>query len=125
MERTRTEQELTIGNQEGLARLLGGIGPDYDYSQIGKLDSRGHGSDIGKLPWHPTFSNQSNYASMRDGGGQWGREVNSEGMIVDSYMPSQQMVDRGNTAGLADYMRRIEPGVMLVQPNQLGARRWE
>ena len=48
------------------ARQSGGIGPDYDYGSVKNItkDSRGHSGDEGKLPWHPTFSNQSKYAGL-------------------------------------------------------------
>ena len=55
-----------IGREEGpwdqAARVTHQLGPNYDYSVFsGKQDSRGHSGDIGKLPWHPTYSDQSAY----------------------------------------------------------------
>ena len=55
---------------------------DYNYAIAGllqglSLDGRGHGSDIGKLPNHPTFSNESAYDGLllangqRANGGVW------------------------------------------------------
>ena len=111
MNMTRDEMRLRSRNQESLARALGGIGPDYDYSMIKKLDERNHGTDAGKLPWHPTFSDESEYSSpMRDIGGHWGKTIDGR----TTYAPSQIMIDRGNTAGLAEYMQNVEPGVKLL-----------
>jgi len=56
----KTEHPTAIWDAE--ARRTGTIGPDYDYSKISKLDSRGHGTDLGKLPNHPTFSVESAYS---------------------------------------------------------------
>lgn len=34
-------------------------------------DPNAHFSDIGKRPWHPTFSNESAYSNNQTPGGQW------------------------------------------------------
>ena len=48
------------------AKEHGGLGPNYVYpapkDQV--YDSRKHTTDKGKLPWHPTFSDESDYADM-------------------------------------------------------------
>ncbi len=62
-----------IGLWDQLARKSKGIGPDYDYSLMGLVDSRGHSGDAGKLPNHPTFSNESAYSGLANElvGGSW------------------------------------------------------
>jgi hypothetical protein len=91
---------------------------DYDYAVAGLAgllaNSRGeemHGSDIGKLPNHPTFSKESIYSSPRYEGGSW---VEKDGKW--SFIPSQDMMKSKNIQGLATYMNRFEPGVNLVVP---------
>jgi hypothetical protein len=50
---------------------------DYNYNlgylndPNGDLAANGHLSDIGKLPNHPTFSNESAYAVGRNDAGRW------------------------------------------------------
>lgn len=103
------------GRMDGIkdreARKSGGIGPDYDYSKDQSVDGRGHNSDAGKLPNHPTFSDQSDYANEKTPGGHWG---NKNGK--DTYTPSVQMVTDGRAAGLGRYMKRVEPRVKLEAP---------
>lgn len=59
--------------------------PDYDYrmaynaDQSGKLAANGHLSDIGKLPNHPTFSNESAYAFNNPTAGQWRKPLSDNG----------------------------------------------
>lgn len=91
---------------------------DYDYAVAGlagmlaKDRSKGqHGSDIGKLPNHPTFSNQSVYSTPIYKGGVWSK-VNGQ----DIYTPSADMVKSGNTKGLAEYFSKYEPEVKLNTP---------
>ena len=55
-------------SQLNVAQALGGKnfhGDGADYIDMGNLsmNSDGHGGDEGKLPWHPTFSNQSAFAT--------------------------------------------------------------
>jgi len=96
-----------IVNPDTTARALGWIGPDYDYRYIGKLDNRGHGGDGGKLPWHPTFSKGSVYSEGNVIGGDW---------VDGGFVPSLWMLQSGNTKGLADYMKEVEPGLRLFIP---------
>lgn len=107
---------LELGSNEAIARATNGIGPDYDYSKAGKLDGRGHSSDAGKLPWHPTFSTQSKYSTNDNLGGTWGEKYNSEGRLVQTYTPSHEMIRSNNTAGLAEYMVNQERGTELLVP---------
>lgn len=108
--------DLELKNNEAIAKTMGGIGPDYDYSKVGKLDGRGHGSDAGKLPWHPTFSTQSVYSTKDSPGGTWNKQFNSEGKLVQTYTPSQEMIRNKNTTGLAEYMAGQERGTELLVP---------
>ena len=100
---------------------------DYDYAVagiLGKLanDRSGnvHGSDVGKLPNHPTFSDQSIYSSDKHPGGVWREE---DGKV--SYTPSLNMVQSGNMPGLAEYMSRFEPGVQLRAPIPVSKKVYE
>jgi len=73
-----------------------------------KLDSRGHSSDIGKKPNHPTFSDQSIYSTKEKSGGKW--EENS-------YTPSPYILsESGRLKALARYMARNEPYAQLNIP---------
>ena len=69
------------------ARENGSLGPDYDYSKIGKVDNRGHGSDKGKLPNHPTFSTGSEY-SEKGSPGKWLKTRDGR----DYFEPSKEQV---------------------------------
>ena len=101
-------QEMISDN---VAEITNGLGPDYDYS-LASRNGNEHASDVGKLPNHPTFSNQSAYHSIENQGGVWGKDVNGR----DTYTPSVQMVQQGKTAGLAGYMASREPNTVLLMP---------
>ncbi len=62
-----------IGAWDKQARISKGLGPDYDYGMESTADNRGHLGDVGKLPNHPTFSDQSAYSGKVNGltGGVW------------------------------------------------------
>jgi hypothetical protein len=51
---------------DNYARAHGGLGPDYVYPnpEDARYSDRGHLTDKGKLPWHPTFSDESDYAGL-------------------------------------------------------------
>ena len=106
-----------LGNSDKLARLLGIIGPDYDYSKTSGIDSRGHSTDLGKLPWHPTFSQESAYSSPEFIGGVWNQNGN--------YTPSLDMINAGFTHGLGRYMRRVEPNSKLLVTPPLSKKAFE
>jgi hypothetical protein len=100
------------------ARMLGGVGPDYDYSFVRQgPDGRGHFTDAGKLPNHPTFSNQSAYAD--EAPLQAGRWVQL-GLNQLGYQPG--MARQGNKAYmdfmLNRYLPVADPNVSLL--NMLG-----
>jgi hypothetical protein len=58
------------------ARETGQIGPDYGYG-LSDIDSRGHFGDVGKMPWHPTYSDQSKITVAPELMGHWNREGTS------------------------------------------------
>ena len=90
---------LASHTNESLAKVLGGISGDYDYGKGKEANSVGHQTDKGKLPWHPTFSNESAYASEGNPGGSWG---NVDGKWV--FTPSQQQMQTpGYVESLAQY----------------------
>ena len=83
--------ELDIQNTDSLAKLLGGISGDYDYGQDREAGARGHYSDKGKMPWHPTFSEESRYSTGEYKGGKWTKSADGK----DAFIPSQDMVQAG------------------------------
>ena len=93
-----------IRDQELYARITGGIGEDYDYGYAGEVDERGHLTDAGKLPWHPTFSNQSAFVTEENPGGIWGHDSGG-----DTFEPT----DRMKTKRFYDYMKHVEPNVRI------------
>ena len=111
---------VSNADRDKLARLLKGIGPDYDYGAYERAfnakevaNANEHYSDIGKLPNHPTFSNESAYSTPEYPGGIWGKDINGRA----TFTPSPQMINSGATDGLASYMQRVEPNVKLVAPS--------
>ena len=104
-------QDLLDGiiDKEVIAQATNSLGRDYDYGLAKKgVDNRLHYSDEGKMPWHPTFSRESAYASDKYPGGVWGKEGN--------YTPSLEMLRDGRAKGLANYMLRVEPNSKLLVP---------
>ncbi len=103
-------------------------GSDYMVDEgLGELmrDHRGHAQDggyaselQGKLPNHPTFSNESPYASADRPGGEWvnGNLGGRNQIHPDRFTPSLQMVQDGRAAGLGSYFKRNEPGNQLTVP---------
>jgi len=91
-------EELAAQVSDKLARILGGISGDYDYSKGGSANALGHYTDKGKMPWHPTFSSESDYATAEKPGGVWS---NDKGQWV--YTPSQQQMQ---TPGYIDSLAR-------------------
>ncbi len=90
-------------------RRLGLLGIDYDYSLAGSLDSRGHGSDEGKLPNHPTFSNQSKYSNKKLPGGKWGQDF--QGV---TFKPTKRMIKEHGKDFYKWYFRNVEPQKRLI-----------
>lgn len=92
------------------ARMRGTVSDDYDYSKAPTVaDGRGHYTDAGKLPTHPTFSVGSEYSNDKTPGGIW-----SQGPGQQTYTPSAWMVQQpGRMEGLARYMVAHEPNVIL------------
>ena len=95
---------------EANARMGGRMGFDYDYSKDDPmarlLDPRGHGSDKGKLPWHPTFSTQSDYSTAKNPGGVWGYDV-----FGNTFTPAANQ--RGPSFN--EYMKYREPDVRVIR----------
>jgi hypothetical protein len=91
--RDMSEQDMMLWDKA--ARESKSVGPDYDYGFSGELDDRGHSSDRGKLPNHPTFSNLSEYSTgglaefhPKATGGSW----SNDGVFT----PSDNQVKRGS-----------------------------
>jgi hypothetical protein len=102
----QTTSDEWIGRQEQIAELTGGLGQDYDYSMMNGRAENGHGSDRGKLPWHPTFSTQSAFSTAQDPGGVWGRDG-----AYDSFTPTQKQ----DTEYFRKYMMSEEPDVKVIR----------
>ncbi len=85
------------------AKEHGGLGPNYVYpapkDQV--YDSRKHTTDKGKLPWHPTFSDESDYADMAISGHWTGNVYQmAPGMDTrDRLGELKMMIDTNNTDG--------------------------
>ena len=102
-----------ISRPDFYAKMDGRIYGDFDYGACGKkeqlagkcskeADDKGHYTDLGKLPSHPTFSNESKYSNAQTPGGSWDHNP-KEGWV---YTPSQeQLKSEGYTEGLARYFQ--------------------
>lgn len=64
-------KEKSRMNMDEVSRLLGWINGDYDYGADNQAGEYGHYSDKGKLPHHPTFSDESKYHTADAPGGSW------------------------------------------------------
>lgn len=93
------------------------LGPDYDYSKMGPPDPRGHGSDKGKLPNHPTFSDQSYYAE-KGNPGQWLKMRDGK----DYFEPSPEQLNEFGQEYYNEYSRRTGDNIRIPLPieNQPG-----
>lgn len=108
---------LTPAEQAGYNTWLKGLPKDLqstqDYDLQGAYvdnlaaDQRGHLSDKRKKPNHTTFSDQSVYSTPQAPGGRW-----TDG----AFWASPTNLKNTPLLALADYMRRVEPGVALVAP---------
>jgi hypothetical protein len=102
-------RNMFLSNWDRMAEATGGLGPNYDYSLLNARDiSSGHYGDAGKLPWHPTFSNESAYSSPQFMGGRWDGDV---------FTPSIDQLQGGYAGGLMNYLRNA--GVKLGTPPPL------
>ena len=99
-ETERFARRMEAKTLDNYAKAMERISLDYDYGLAGAQGEDGHYTDLGKLPWHPTFSNESAYASEANPGGVWGKAVDGQ----DTYTPSPESIRNGNTVGLAEYM---------------------
>lgn len=103
---------LLGSDPEMMAKISRSIGKDYDYGADDIADSRGHYSDKGKLPNHPTFSKESMYSSDNYSGGEWSQNMSMRNVFT----PSTDMVQSGATYGLAEYFNKVEPNGVLQAP---------
>ena len=111
----------TSKERDDLAKKTGSWSGDYDYGKSDMIQaSNGHYSDSGKLPWHPTFSTESEYSSPEFRGGTWSRQTEPNDVFdtygKDVYTPSEDMIKAGTTKGLVDYMQTREPNAILKAP---------
>ena len=111
-----TEQSAQLG------RDLRNDLPDYDvraqFQQMkaaGDLNIKpGHGSDIGKKPNHPTFSDESKHSTPEHPGGHWRDQGNDDW----SYVPSPQMMaePEHSPEEMAAYFKEAEPTTPIQSP---------
>ena len=85
---------------------------DYDlraaFLQNPQVDVRGHLSDIGKKPNHPTFSVESKYPTPEHSGGRWTEK---------NFVPSTDMMkDLPRMKALVTYLRKMEPENQFLSP---------
>jgi len=102
-----------IKENDALARMTGGVGPDYDYSfaETGP-DGRGHFTDRGKLPNHPTFSIDSAYAELAPGeAGRWVQTPNGVGYVPGPARMSNPAYIRFMKE---KYLPAVDPNVQLI-----------
>jgi len=120
---TRLTPELEQAYQQWIAKQSAMKGRDVNFDQI-DYDSRaalaagllnegfGHGSDVGKKPNHPTFSDQSIYSTPEHLGGHWGVDANGKG----TYAPTASMMIGSPQRAklLANYLQKHEQGTALI-----------
>lgn len=101
------EQGLArIANDKSLiAKATGGVYGDYDYGAGGiQQGVDGHYGDIGKMPWHATFSNESKYSTVETPGGIWSNVPGAKEQWV--FTPSANMMNQeGYDTRLAEYLK--------------------
>jgi hypothetical protein len=73
--------------------------------QSGTLFPKGHGTDKYKKPNHPTFSNESKYATKKNPGGSW--------LIKDTFVVPK--TNEYKAKALKKYMAKYEPGIVVVE----------
>ncbi len=108
--------------RDDLAKTTGSWSHGYDYGKSDIIQaSNGHYSDSGKLPWHPTFSDESVYSTPGFKGGHWAEDNGANTMYNHNskvtYTPSEDMINFGTTKGLSRYMRMNEKDVELKSPS--------
>ena len=102
-------------------RGMNGLTADGDdYVAMGYIDRdiNGHARDgvgklQGKLPWHPSFSNESPYSTQETPAGKWELEGFDNHY---KYTPSQYQIQKEYTKGLAGYLARNDPDATLGVP---------
>ena len=111
MMNSRLHGNAAIREWDNNAREMGSVGPSYDYTNSGTTAANGHSSDIGKLPWHVTFSDQSAYHNRPElgnvKGGTWVGETYT--MLPSQETPNrlgelQWLMDKGYNDG-ATYIK--------------------
>ena len=109
-------RDMLLGNWDRMAEVTGSLGPNYDYSLLDARDiGSGHYGDAGKLPWHPTFSDQSIYSTPEFTGGIWNN---------NSFTPSLDQLRAGYAVGLMDYFNAVEPNAVLNRTPPLSEAAW-
>lgn len=93
----------------------------YDYDARGEYaaganrdNATGHGGDQFKKPNHPTFSDQSMYATPDQPGGTWAQR--SDGTYA--FIPSATNLDYRSPAELKNYLTEQEPLTKLMMPRR-------
>ncbi len=98
--------EILAGLKDENGKMSGRfLGPDYDYDLAGSTDERGHYTDKGKLPNHPTFSKYSNYANKKLPGGEFVDDFQGT-----RWVPSARQSKAMTPKQYADYLKFAEKG---------------
>ena len=89
-------------SREEFAKNAGYVDGDYDYGADKSRDLlTGHYSDKGKMPYHPTFSNESKYSTKETPGGEWSKTEKGWVFTPSAYQINQE----GYEDKLANYYR--------------------
>lgn len=104
------------------AKTLGQAGNTYDYDLRGAYaagqgpNGNGHFTDQFKKPNHPTFSDQSQYATDVNATppGHWSTALDGNW----NFQPSAQMMQQRSPEEMQAYWNRVEPNNHLVLPIQ-------
>lgn len=93
---------------------------DYDmrgyYSDHPGVDPNAEGQhypDTYKKPWHPTFSDESQYNGV---GGQQGGTWGTDAQGKDTFTPGPTNMQMHGLVGMLNYFDKVEPDVTLLMP---------
>lgn len=105
--------------------------PDYDlgkwveqadYKDVANLIDKpntAHFNDIGKMPNHMTFSNESYYSNNKTPGGMW-----SENNGKWQFNATPFNLTQHNAEQLKNYFKQVEPDSTLILPSKAKTQQW-
>jgi hypothetical protein len=102
-----------VNRPDFYAKMNGGVYGDFDYGADNVKGEFGHYTDKGKLPYHPTFSNESKYSNAQTPGGDWDYNPKQGWVFTPSV---DQMKKPEYSEGLGRYFsREYRRGIDNVQ----------